>query len=229
MESIPSDPPIIAPKRRPPSWFSVWAKIVTSPKEQTFVDIMDHPDAKQNTAFIWIFVTGLLPVLVWGLLQAILTATGLDGRPASLTGRGVDVFLILTFTVCPSPIVGAFVVAIFGLSVGCLQWVARIMGGTGSYEKLVYILGVIYVPLLVVSPIAIVLALVLVFENMLLFWIIGIVEFLVVVYTLVLQTIAVKVVNHLWWSEAIGLALLSSVGILVSFGCCLFFGIFGAA
>lgn len=64
MESIPSDPPIIAPKRRPPSWFSVWAKIVTSPKEQTFVDIMDHPDAKQNTAFIWIFVTGLLPVLV---------------------------------------------------------------------------------------------------------------------------------------------------------------------
>jgi hypothetical protein len=234
MEPVLSDPPIDEVKPRPPGWFAVWSKLLSRPAEQTVLEIIEHPDAKQNTAFIWVFFAGCLSGIILGLAQAILVATGwerqvFDNNVDDLNGLVSGISVFATFLLCVSPIAGALAVVIFGLGVGGVQWFARVLGGTGSYEKLAYILGVISVPCWIISPIAVILTLVFIFVNTPLMWLIGTVEFLVVIYMLVLQVFAVKAVDHLWWSEAIGVTLVSGLGISGLFGCCLFFGIFGAA
>lgn len=202
----------------PAGWFPVWIKVVTQPNEQTFIDITEHPDASPKTAYIWIFIAGTLTVIVSGILQAILAATGLGGQ-SGFEGAGAAVGGSLIGTICISPFAGAFLVLFFALGVAIIQWIAKLFGGTGTYDKLVYAFAAIYLPFSLVSMLLVPFNVVpylnictSLFSTALGF------------YSLFLQITAVKAVNRFGWGQAAGSVLLPVLVILVVCGCIAFIG-----
>lgn len=211
-DNTPITPPSSG-KLGPAGWFAVWIKAFTQRDEQTFIDITENPDALPKTAYIWIFLVGTLSVIVSGIVQAILVATGLNGQ-SGFEELGAVVGGSLISIICFSPIVGALSVLFFALGVAIMQWIAKLFGGTGSYDKLVYAMAAIYVPVTLVSMLLVPFSAV-PFLNICT----GLLSIGLSFYALFLQITAVKAVNRFGWGQAIGSVLLPGFVILVVCSC----------
>lgn len=190
-------------------WFPVWIKAVTKPSEQTFVEITEHPDAQPKTAYIWIFLAGTISTLVSGFVQAAAMAQtmgegGLESSPlASVIG-----------VLCGAPVGGGLSVLFFALGVAITQWVAKLFGGTGTYDKLVYAVAAISVPFTLVSMLLVPLSLI-PFVGICT----GVLSAGLGFYALFLQITAVKAVNRFGWGQAAGSVLLPGFVILFVCAC----------
>ena len=224
MEQTPSNAPIMEPKPGPAGWFPVWIKAVTQPNEQAFVDITSHPDATTKTALIWIFIAGTLSGIVQAIVRTIILATG--GVP-QMTIPGLEQFtqqptggdagtigFSLLAGLCLSPVAGLLSIVFFAIGVAIIQWIAKLFGGAGTFEKLAYGMAAISVPITLVSLILTLLSAI-PFIGICT----GILSIGVGIYALVLQIIAVKGVNRFGWGQAAGSVLLPGVVILVVCGC----------
>lgn len=207
----------------PAGWFPVWMKAVTKPSEQTFVDITEHPDANAKTAYIWVFIAGTISGIIQAFVAAITAATGAasplqqipgmeEYLPQSTGGGGVGAALI--GGLCASPLAGLLSVVFFALFVAIIQWIAKLLGGTGKYEKLLYGFAAITVPITVVSSLLALLSAIPYVGIC-----IGVISFGLSIYALVLQAMAVKAVNRFGWGQAIGALLIPLVVVLVVCAC----------
>ncbi len=195
----------------PAGWFSVWIKAVTQPKEQAFIDIAESPDARPNTAYLWIFLAGTLSTIVTGIIQSVLMAAGLGQNSF---GAGSAVGSSLIGVVCLSPFVGGLSVLFFALGVAIVQWIAKLFGGTGTYDKLVYPIAAISVPVSLVSMVITPLNIV-PYINICT----GLLSFAMGIYAIFLQITAVKAVNRFGWGQAAGSVLLPVFVIVFVCGC----------
>jgi hypothetical protein len=133
---LPSQPP------GPAGWLAVWIKVISQPKEQTFIDITEHPDAKAKTAYIWVFIAGTLSGIIQAFAAAITAATGaasplqripgLEQYIPQSTGGGGGVGAALIGGLCSSPLAGLLSVVFFAIGVAIVQWIAKLFGGTGT-------------------------------------------------------------------------------------------------
>jgi hypothetical protein len=205
MEQIPSNEPVMESKPGPAGWFQVWVTAVTKPNEQTFVDLTEDPNATSKTAFIWVFIAGTVSAIFQSILQAIYAATGsgpqipIPGLEEYTQSVGTGSVGSALIGICLSPIAGIFAVLVFALFVAIIQWIAKLFGGLGTFEKLAYAFAAIAVPATLVSS---------------LFVLFGAIPFVgfcfsilsigISIYVIVLQVMAVKGVNRFGWGAAIG-------------------------
>ena len=66
MNEIPSAP---IPEARPDSVFQIWTKALTRPNESTYAELATSPSARSTTAFLWVFIAGLIQFLLSVLVQ----------------------------------------------------------------------------------------------------------------------------------------------------------------
>jgi hypothetical protein len=205
----PSNAPLTTPAPGAAGWMPIWIKAVTQPREQTYIDITDHPDARSRTALLWIFIAGTLAAIVNGLLQALILAMGFTSQPVipgleqyglpSGSGTPGLIGTSLVTTLCASPVAGLFSVLGFAISVGLIQWVAKLFGGVGNFDKMSYAIAAISVPFtllaMLITPFAVVPYLGICT---------GLISAGVGIYALVLQIMAVKGVNRFGWGAAVG-------------------------
>jgi hypothetical protein len=221
MSQMPSNAPIMESRPGPGGWLPVWIKAVTQPNEQTFVDITESPDATSKTAFIWVFIAGTLSYLVSGLISSLLLAAGIVQSPSAqqLSQDGADFmrFAIggsMIATICFSPLSGLFSVIGFAISVAILQWVAKLFGGTGTFDKMAYAIAAISMPFSLVTMFITPLSSI-PFVNYCSITLLVI----LLIYVLVLQVMAVKGVNRFGWGSALGAVFLPSIVIVFFCGC----------
>jgi hypothetical protein len=189
-------------------WLPVWIKAVSKPNEQTFAEITDRPGVSSSTAFLWVFLATTLSSILSGILTAIMQAVGftsptyLEGLEEYFGTTPVDTSTIvgsLVGTVCFSPVVGVISVVFFAIGIAIIQWIAKLFGGLGSFDKLAYAFAAISVPISLVATILSPLGVIP--------WL-GVCTSLlsigVAIYALVLQVMAVKGVNRFGWGAAIG-------------------------
>lgn len=227
MEQMPSNEPVMGSKPGIAGWFQVWMKAVTKPNEQTFVEISEDPNASTRNAYIWIFVVGTLSTIVQVILQAIYSALGVSPAMPPIPGmeeftaQGVSTdtspLISLVVGLCISLLGGGLSVLFFALFTAIIQWIAKLFGGSGSYDKLLYTFAAISVP---VSLVTIILSLfsAIPFVGAC----IGIFSFGFSIYALVLQVMAVKAVNRFDWGKAAG-SVLIPLFVIFLFFCCLAF------
>jgi hypothetical protein len=192
----------------PAGWMSVWIKAVTQPNEQTFVDITEHPDMSAKTAYIWVFIAGTFSGIIQAFAQAISTATGLNALsqipgleqyfPQTTGGGGLAIGAFIG-GICAAPFVGLLSVLFFALLVAIIQWIAKLFGGAGTYDKLLYAFAAISVPFTIISSIFVLFSAI-PFVGICT----GIISLGLSIYVLVLQVMAVKAVNRFGWGEAAG-------------------------
>lgn len=208
MEQMPSNTPMMIAKPGPAGWLPVWIKAVTKPNEQTFTEITDHPDASTRTAFIWVFIAGTVSGIVQAILQAIYAATGtmpqlpipgLEQFTQSGGGDAGTVGVTLLVSLCLSPLAGVVSVIFFAIGTAIVQWIAKLFGGAGSFEKLAYAFAAITVPVTLISALLTLLGAI-PFVGLCF----GIVSLGLGIYAVVLQVMAVKGVNRFGWGAAIG-------------------------
>jgi hypothetical protein len=187
----------------PPSQgaFPVWSKVFTQPKEQTFREITEHPEAKAKAAYIWVFIVGTLSALISSLAQFVITLAGIQ-QVAPEFGEipgaaGVLGTAGLLGAVCGAPVAGLFSVIGFAFGAAIVHATARFFGGQGSFDRLAYALGAITVPFSLLSGLLTPL-------NMIPYA--GFCTLPVIlalfVYVLFLQVTAIKAVHDFSWGEA---------------------------
>ena len=190
------------PDRPPPQGaFPVWSKVFTKPGQQTFLEITSYPDALAKNAYIWVFIAGTFSGLVNSAVQFVLRMNALQQavpelaqRPGYNLGFGIGGLL---GALCGAPITGLFSVISFAISTALIHWVARFLGGQGSFDKMAYSFGAITAPVTVISAF-------LVPFYSIPYAAFCILPLLVVLglYVLYLQITAIKVAHGFGWLEA---------------------------
>jgi MFS family permease len=197
MNDLPNES---VPEAKPDSVFQIWTRALTKPNEQTYATLAASPKATATTAFLWMFIASLIQFFLSTLVQRQmfnnLQRYGLD---MSQFGNRGGVGAILIGLICVAPVLAAFSTLVFAIMVAIMQWLARMFGGTGTYDQLAYALAAIAAPLTILGGI---LGLFGAIPYVGLCF--GLIGFLVGIYILVLQLMAIKGVNHIGWGGAIG-------------------------
>ncbi len=216
MEQIPSNSPMMGPASGASGWLPVWIKAVTKPKEKNFIYIASSPEASSKTAFIWVFIAGTLSGLVTGLIQLIMVTAGFQpqglGQFPGMASRGIGASLGIA--ICGAPVYG--LLSVIGLAIGAaiIQWIAKLFGGTGTFEKMTYAIAAISVPITLVTMFLTPLSAVPYLGICT-----GLLSFGIALYAIFLEITAVKAVNSFGWGPAIGSVLLPVVVIGLVCGC----------
>jgi len=198
-------------------WFSVWRDAITKPNESTYLNIANSSQAKSTTAFLWIFAASLLQGFIVLVVQSaymtqMFQQFGVDPQVnGSLASRLVTV-------ICGAPIFGVISVVSFAIFVGVTQFVAKMFGGTATFDQLAYTLAAITAPFSLVSSVLTLLGAI-PFIGMCF----GIVSLLASFYILYLEALAIKSVNKFGWGQAVGTLALP----LILICCCFAVGVIG--
>jgi hypothetical protein len=225
MEQIPSNEPVMESKPGIAGWFQVWMTAVTKPNEQTFIDMADDPNAASKTAFIWVFIAGTFSAIIQSIARAAYVAMGVSpqisipGLEEFSQGVGTESIGSALVGICFSPVAGVLSVLVFALVVAIIQWVAKLFGGVGTFEKLAYLFAAIALPATVVSSVLSLLAAI-PFVGLCF----SILSIGIGIYVIVLQVMAVKGVNRFGWGQAIGSVFIPWLVVFI-FCCCLVFGL----
>lgn len=202
-------------------WFSIWMEAVTKPNEQTYAKIASSPNAKTSTAFLWVFISSLISFFVASLVQGaimgqMMQEIGVEG----FSGGGIGTTLIIA--ICGAPVGAIFSVLVFAIFTGVVQWVAKMFGGTGTFEQLAYVFAAITVPFTLVGAVLTLLG-----AIPYVGFCFGILSILVSLYVIVLEIMAVKGVNQFSWGAAIGSIFIPGLVIVFVCGCLVTFGSIG--
>jgi hypothetical protein len=208
----------------PAAWVQTWIKALTKPGEQTFIEIIAGPEATQKTAFIWVFIAGTITAIVQAVIRTISLATGLAPSipglekymPSGSSSTGIGNLVgSLVGGICAAPVAGLMAIVFFALLVAIVQWIAKLFGGTGSFEKLAYAFAAISVP---VSLISIIFSFISIIPYIGICG--GLFSILFSLYALYLQITATKAVNGFGWGQAAG-SLLIPFAVIFLFCCCI--------
>lgn len=191
------------PVGRPMSWQEVWTSAITEPNEQTYWNIIIDPLATTQRAILWI-VSAFFVSMFLGLISNALVApinesafnnAFVRNNAVFTSQQPTNVFSTETqigFLLCFIPIAIIVIIVIFAIVTGVFHIIARLMGGSGTYDQLFYAFAAFYAPLTIVSGI------------------IGLIPvlglclgFFLMFFQIYLAALAIKTVHRFGWSEAI--------------------------
>lgn len=182
-------------------WFSIWMQAITKPNEQTYASLASTATGKTSTALLWVFIGSLVNFFFVSLVQGaamkqVFDQFGMEAAPRSLGAS-------LISAICGAPIAAVISVVFFAAFTGVVQWIAKMFGGRGTFEQLLYVFAAITVPFTLISSVFTLLAAIPYVGACF-----GILSFGLSIYFLVLEVMAVKGVNGFGWGQAAGSLLL---------------------
>ncbi|HIE24514.1 MAG TPA: YIP1 family protein [Anaerolineales bacterium] len=203
----------------------------TKPKVETFVQIAAQPSATMGKGFLWAFVSALILFFLTSIAQLFSANSPMDAFRELLPPEighqipaSVESSMGFGTLICGAPIGAIISVLFFVISVALVQWVAKLFGGTGSFEKLFYTFAVIFLPVAVISG-----GLTLLSAIPVVGLCFGVASLGLSIYSLVLHVLAVQAVNDLDTGKAVGSVLLPGLVVFLFFCCCFFLiGVFVA-
>lgn len=201
-------------------WFSTWMEAVTKPNEQTYAGFAASAGGKLSIAFLWVFLGSLATSFVAALVQGSMMRQMMQ----QFRQMGVDVPNIplnagssFISAICGAPVMAVIAVVFFAIGIGLIQWVAKMFGGTGTFEQLAYAFAAFSFPVSVVSALLTLLSAI-PFVGLCF----GIVSFAVSIYAIVLGVMAVKGVNQFDWGKALGAYFLPVILFVCVIACVMF-------
>jgi hypothetical protein len=217
-----SNEPMVPGRGPEMSLIDTWIDAFTKPSEGTFARIAAQPGASVSKAFLWVFVASLLTTLVSLVAQSV----GMGGQMESLRQLlppeiasqlpvGAAPSMGIGAIVCGVPLGALFAVLGFAIATGLIQWVAKLFGGTGTYDKLAYTFSAITVPYSIAAAVLALLGMIPLVGILT-----GLISFALWIYLIILEVLAVKAVNRLDTGKSVGAVLLPVVTIILLVCCC---------
>lgn len=198
-----------APPATSYSWSETWIKALTQPTVEAYQAIVNDPQASVKRAVSWVALCALIAYVVLSVLQLVL------GSPFSylpLLGEDTTDMLArqaanLSALICGAPV--AVIGSVLGLTIGValVNLVARALGGSGSFDQLIYAWAAIAAPVSLASSVLAAIP----FVNC--------VTPLLGIYVIVLEVIATRAVYGFGWGRAIVANVIVPVTLLVLLAC----------
>ena len=218
----------VAPEGGPEmSLVDTWIAAFTKPNEGTFARIVAQPGATVSKAFLWVFVASLITSFASAIAQLFNFGRQFDLMrqflPPEITRElplGSAPSFGIGTVICGAPIGAVFAVLFFAIGVALIQWVAKLFGGTGSFDKLAYAFSAINVPYSVILAVLTLFGII-PFVGILT----GLIGLALFFYVIVLGVLAVKAVNGLDTGKAVGAVLLPVLAIFLLICCCVIIGV----
>lgn len=210
------------------SLIETWIAAVTKPSESTFAQIAAQPSASTGKAVLWVFIASLLASFASLVTQVVNIGSQMGGfqqflppeiarelpfEAAPSSGFGIGT------VICGTPAAATFSVLMFIIVTALIQWVAKLLGGSGSFEKLVYTFSAITVPYSVVTSVLTLVGIIPIIGILT-----GLIGFGLSIYVIVLEVLAVKAVNGFDTGKAIGSILLPGLVFAILICCCVVIG-----
>ncbi|MBZ0308490.1 MAG: YIP1 family protein [Anaerolineae bacterium] len=189
-------------------FFQVWWEAVLRPA--SFDSLLNDPQVSITRALLWVAAaTGISTALQVSLGALFQAALGTDSSFYTLFNFLFDevsegqTFLLGLFCAVPVGMLLAVVVVLIGG--GILHGISRLFGGDGTLEDLIYLMAAYTAPISLINGVFAPLPY------------IGLLSFLITLYSFGLQVMAVKTVHHLGWPQAIFAVVVPMAGLV---GCC---------
>lgn len=205
----------------PEPFYQTWIRALTKPSEHTFAEMAASANAKATTGYLWYFLAALVQIILGTLVQSVAVKQLMEqfgGQYDQFATGGLATRLISAL--CGGPIGAGVGVLIFALLVALVQWIAKMFGGRGTNDQLVYTMSAILSPYLLVSSILTLLSAIPYAGYC--FSALGLLAGL---YILVLEVMAVKGVNQFGWGQAIG-SLFAPLLVFLCLCVCVMVGLF---
>lgn len=174
-------------------WYRLFIKAVTKPNVATYEEIANHPDVSLGKALTWLFgasiIGGIISAIlttVFGLINSLISGGSAVDELAYSLGFGFG------FLLCGIPIVMVLFVIFNGITHG----IAKLLGGTGEFEQLLFTVATYTVPISIVTSII----------NSIPY--IGFIGLFISLYAIALNVISVKAVHELDWGRSVAASLL---------------------
>ncbi len=208
------------------SLIDTWIAAFTKPNEGTFARIVAQPGATTSKAFLWVLVASLITSFASLIAQAVNFGGGMGMLSQYLPPEiarnlplgGAPSFGFGT-VICGAPVAAILAVIGFAIGTALVQWVAKLFGGTGSFEKLAYAFSAITVPYSVIAAVLILLGIIPIVGILT-----GLISFALSIYVIVLEVLAVKAVDRLDTGKSVGAVLLPGLAIALVICCCVILG-----
>jgi hypothetical protein len=139
METVESTSPAAEGERLP--FYQVWAEVLTYPSVETFQRILADPTSSSVRAFLWIAVIGFIS----GVVQILVQSMG-PNPMRDIAGLGYTISLLCVGIAAP---IGA--VLGLAISTAIFHAIAKALGGTGTFDRLVYCMAAISAPSTIIS------------------------------------------------------------------------------
>lgn len=217
-----SNEPVVPENDQAMSMIDIWMAAFTKPNEGTFAKIVAQPGASASKAFLWVFVASLITSFAGSIYQVVSFGRQMELLRQFLPPEIVrDLPLSETplfgvgTVICGAPISAIFAVLFFAIGVALTQWMAKLFGGTGSFDKLAYAFSAINVPYAVITAVLTLIGII-PFIGILT----GLIGLILFIYVIVLGVLAVKAVNGLDTGKATGAVLLPALVFFLLVCCC---------
>ena len=222
-----SNEPVVPASGAEMSLFETWIAAVTKPSESTFAQIVAQPSASVGKALLWVFVAAVITSFASLIAQSVNLGSQLGGLEQFLPPEiarelptGAAPSIGFGTVICGAPVGAIFTVIGFAIGVALVQWVAKLFGGTGSFDKLAYAFSAITVPTSVVAAVFALIGMIPIIGILT-----GLASFALSIYVIVLEVLAVKAVNGLDTGKAVGAVLLPGLAIFLLVCCCVVAGL----
>ena len=204
------------------SMVETWIAAFTKPNEATFAEIAAQPGATLGKALLWALLGTFLSAFGSTVAQLFSAGRQFEGLmeflPPELAREipmDVAPSLGISSVICGAPLGAIVGVIVFAIITALVQWIAKLFGGTGSFEKLAYTFAAIMVPYSAISAVLSLLGAI-PFVGILT----GLVSFGLLFYVIFLEVQAIKAVNGIDTAKALGAILLPGLVIFVFVCCC---------
>ena len=196
-----------------------WIKALTQPREEAYLAIVNDPGASLGKAAVWLAISGFIGGLISGIFSWIFGGSMYMDQVSQyldfdmpMGGGGFMSVITSPFSGLFGTLIGAF------LMTALVHLAARMLGGTGTFEKLFYGFAAYYAPLGLVTT------------SLSAIPFLGCLALPLAIYGLVLNVVANKAVHGYDTGKAV-IATLAPVLIIFLFCCCIIaiFGMLGGA
>lgn len=137
--TTPIEPfPLPTEPQEPMSWLDMWGYALTSPSVKTYEEILADPKA-QKTPYLWIALATIIAYLITIGAQALFGAAIVPSSTVYSLICGVPIAVI-------SGLLG------FYIAFGFQHLLARLLGGTGTWQEYGFAVAAFYIPLIILSP-----------------------------------------------------------------------------
>jgi len=216
--------PVLTPAQ-PLPFLQAMAKAITGPNTVNFRALAQNPKATAGQGFLWIAIGSAISSLISGVLFAIFPNNPLQSGPLidlfnQYSGIEIprtynvapSIFSVLTTLICGIPLGVVVAVIVTAILAGLIHLMASLLGGHGDYGKLVYMLALVQVPFGLIGSILTPIPY------------LGCLSFLIGLYALVLEVLAIEGV-YLFGVAKAALTLLIPVIVICLVLTCLLVGI----
>jgi len=175
----------------PRKWYEIWWDVWSKPGDASYQALLSEPDHSTRRSFIWIAVVSLIVAIMTGVTS---TQTLESFEPGI---RNNLIYFICTLFL--SPIFG-----IIGLvfSSGIYHLIAKLLGGSGTWSDLVICQAAVFAPSELLGGL-IAFFTILIFNIPGLFFLPGIISFVIGVYAILLMILALKTAEKFGIGKAI--------------------------